>query len=324
MNDLDLLSRLRQEVPLTPVSTRDEEQLLAAIAGTGASTGAAPASAAAGTRAGDGRPATPARPRRALKLAAAGGLSLALAAGIIFASSVPRGRSRPPSSANAAVLAVTQHAAIAALAKPGIAPGQWVYFKEVDQTSGGPAATSDGWETADGTQMAVVSNGRVRIYGITATIHSINVRDGLAPLNSITYGSLGSLPSDPKALVTYMEKLFPGTPASQLPAKAFQAIGELLTVYVMPPAFTAELYRAIADTPGVTVVTGVKDLAGQEVIALRYKRPTELLGYEIYLDPASYDYLGTVSLSKVAGGKLAPSGYAIITYANVSGPGVTP
>jgi hypothetical protein len=92
MNDLDLLSRLRQEVPLTPVSTRHEEQLLAAIAGTGASTGAAPASAAAGTRVGDGRPAAPARPRRALKLAATGGLSLALAAGIIFASSVPRGR----------------------------------------------------------------------------------------------------------------------------------------------------------------------------------------------------------------------------------------
>jgi hypothetical protein len=172
--------------------------------------------------------------------------------------------------------------------------------------------------------MATVSNGKVHKYSIVGTMERIDAQAGLAPLSSITYQSLSSLPSDPAALVQYFEKLFSSAPASQRPEKAFESIGQLLTLYVTQPAFTAELYRAIADIPGVTVNTRAVNLAGRPTIALSYLTPTRLLGGEIYLDPHSYQYVGAASAVKSGDHDDGLEGYTVLRYALVSGPGVRP
>ncbi len=124
--------------------------------------------------------------------------------------------------------------------------------------------------------------------------------------------------------VQYFENLFSSAPASQRPEKAFESIGQLLTLYVTQPAFTAELYRAIADIPGVTVNTHAVNLAGQPTIALSYLTPTKLLGGQIFLDPRSYQYVGAASTVKSGDHNYGLKGYTILRYALVSGPGVRP
>jgi hypothetical protein len=339
MNEMDLLVRLREEIPAGLIPERAQDTLAAAIraesgrhgpavrhrAGSGALAGAAPAPGQA-----QGGGAGWARPRR---LAIAAGLSVALAAGAITAI-VALGGAHPARSphlsaaarAHGAVVLVAERAARAMLARPGFPPGQWVYFKEIDLSQPGSVSqVSDGWETADGTTMASVNkHGQVRKYSIVAIMKRIDAQAGLAPLSSITYQSLSSLPSDPAALVRYFENLFKSTPASQRPAKAFESIGQLLTVYVTQPAFTAELYRAIADIPGVTVNAHGTDLGGHAAIVLSYKTPTKLFGNVIYLDPRSYRYAGAASEVKSGRHDYGLQGYSILRYALVSGPGVRP
>ncbi len=211
------------------------------------------------------------------------------------------------------------------LARPGFPPDQWVYFREVAVSQpGSQKDVSDGWETADGTTMATVSNGKVHKYSIVGTMQHIDAQAGLAPLSSITYQSLSSLPSDPAALVRYFENLFSSAPASQQPEKAFESIGQLLTLYVTQPAFTAELYRAIADIPGVTVNSHASNLGGQPTIALSYLTPTKLFGNVIFLDPHSYQYVGAASTVKSEDHDYGLEGYTVLRYALVSGPGVQP
>jgi hypothetical protein len=355
MNEMNLLIRLREEIPSGVTPQRAQDALLTAIRAEDGPAGRA-ARHRAGRRAtaGAARASGPGRDgksewTRHRRLAIAGGLSLALAAGATSAmvalggshravspgrtaaagrahGAVSPGRTAAASRAHAAVVLVAERAARAMLARPGFPPGQWVYFKEVDVSQPGSVSqVSDGWETADGTTMATVNkSGKVHKYSIVGTMRGIDAGAGLAPLSSITYQSLSSLPSEPAALVRYFENLFRSDPASQRPAKAFDSIGQLLTVYVTQPAFTAELYRAIADIPGVTVNTHGTDLGGRAAIVLSYKTPTRLFGNVIYLDPHTFWYVGSASQVKNGQHDYGLEGYSILRYALVSGPGVQP
>ena len=57
------------------------------------------------------------------------------------------------------------------------------------------------------------------------------------------------------------------------PVREFEVIKELLTTYVMPPALTAELYRALGSIPGVTVDHDTVDGAGRLGIGFQITLP---------------------------------------------------
>jgi hypothetical protein len=103
------------------------------------------------------------------------------------------------------------------------------------------------------------------------------------------------------------------------PAGAFELVGRLFGAYLMPPALTAELYRALGDIPGVTVRRDVPDLAGQRGVALRLPVPSGAGYEEIVIDPRSYQFMGWDSRSADA-----VYGDAVLVQALVSGPGVRP
>jgi hypothetical protein len=83
-----------------------------------------------------------------------------------------------------------------------------------------------------------------------------------------TYRFLQSLPTDPHALLSLIERDMQG----QLPRpeEAFTTIGDLLGAAIAPPQVSAALYRAAALIPGVTVVPDAIDAIGRHGVAVAY------------------------------------------------------
>ena len=141
----------------------------------------------------------------------------------------------------------------------------------------------------------------------------------------LSYRSLGSLPDQPGALFNRLAEIgaraHTGEPVgcsqSAASCTAFLAISELLSSYVMPPALTAEMYRALGDIPGVSVVPNV-DVAGQSCTGFRLP---DKGGYvELIINSASYEFLGTQGASSGGDHDIA----LVASQALVSGPGVRP
>ena len=125
MTEILLLARLRNEVPLRQPSARAERSLMAAISGDSVSL--APTSRAAWS--GLVRPGRLA-PRRLApcRLALAGGLGLALAAGLLLAQVISSGGIAPTPSASAASLA--RRAAAAVSRERAYPIGQWFFVQQ--------------------------------------------------------------------------------------------------------------------------------------------------------------------------------------------------
>ncbi|HTZ30033.1 MAG TPA: CU044_5270 family protein [Streptosporangiaceae bacterium] len=83
-----------------------------------------------------------------------------------------------------------------------------------------------------------------------------------------TYRFLQSLPTNPQALLSLIEREMQG----QLPRpeEAFTTIGDLLGGAIAPPAVSAALYRAAALIPGVTVVADATDAIGRHGVAVAF------------------------------------------------------
>lgn len=81
-----------------------------------------------------------------------------------------------------------------------------------------------------------------------------------------TYRFLQSLPTDPHALLSLIEREMQG----QLPRpeEAFTTIGDLLREAIAPPRVSAALYRAAALIPGVTMVANATDAIGRHGVAV--------------------------------------------------------
>jgi hypothetical protein len=107
---------------------------------------------------------------------------------------------------------------------------------------------------------------------------------------------------------------------------AFNVIASMLRGYVMPPKFTAELYRALGDIPEVTIDRAAVDVAGQRGIGFAYRQPRDSgprgLPVEFIISSRTFTYIGSYY------GSYAPTrnagGDAILRQALVSGPGVRP
>jgi hypothetical protein len=87
-------------------------------------------------------------------------------------------------------------------------------------------------------------------------------------VNEPTYRFLQSLPTDPHALLSLIEREMQG----QLPRpeEAFTTIGDMLRESIAPPQVSAALYRAAALIHGVTVVANATDAIGRSGIAVAF------------------------------------------------------
>jgi len=225
---------------------------------------------------------------------------------------------------------------------PGVAPGHWVYWQEKT-----PDHTYEIWTTADGTRAAYVYQGKVAFVPCigphgkrVASCQFIGQPDvrpvkaggiGISALTGpmpVPYVDLSSLPRDPIALGRYFAGLL--TPGDgPAPVRAFRVIEDLLITYVMPPALTAELYRALGNIPGVTVDRHAVDIAGRLGIGFKIALPSDQgAGFdELVLDPETFRLMGQqLTLGQAAGAKAGQivGGVAILKSALVSGPGIMP
>jgi hypothetical protein len=97
----------------------------------------------------------------------------------------------------------------------------------------------------------------------------------------------------------------------------------------MPPALTAELYRALGNIPGVTIDRHATDIAGRHGIGLRITLPPSKYHVfdELILDSKTFAVLG----EQIIFGPGSPSkargvvgGTAVLKSALVAGPGKRP
>jgi hypothetical protein len=87
-------------------------------------------------------------------------------------------------------------------------------------------------------------------------------------VNDPTYRFLQSLPTEPQALLTFIERRMPCH--LPRPEEAFTTIGDILNNAIVPPQVSAALYRAAALIPGVTVVADATDAAGRHGVAVAF------------------------------------------------------
>jgi hypothetical protein len=304
MNEMDLLTRFRAEVPLG-VSPHAEELFRAGM-----------------TDHATERPVAP-PPRRLLarirmpwRLAIAG-VAAGLAAGLLIAVQP----SRPPAptavqpSGQPVLTAklLADRAAAAALAGPTVPAGQWVYqrtlFYQASPPAGMPARlTQSSWETADGSL-----NYQAGAWGMVSGL----------PL----YSTLGSLPRNPIALDAYLAKLsYPDANATQTNKDVadFGTIEELLSNDILPPSLNAELYRALGDIPTIQARSHVTDADGRAGVAFVLPETSQSANLEIILDATDYRYLAQAAWEPSNGSPNSAIPFqetAVLTTTLVSGPG---
>ena len=318
MNEMEMLTQLRDEVPLGRPTPGAERLFRAGLADIQ-----------------DGSPARgpwPGRswlPRsRGARVATALVLAGAVAAGVLAAVLPGDGQSGAGEAGSQApgptlsVQLLADRAASAALAQPSVPPGQWVYRK-VELGTDSPYQvpspyfkTSNMWSTADGRRLATGP-------------HCCALSDR-GPGPSPNYSQLSSLPADPAALDTYLAHLhYPNPAEANKDVADFVEIQRLLTAYVVPPGLAAELYHALADIPTVAVRENVTDIAGQTGVAFIQPEPGG--GREIILSTTDYRLLATADTGNrqwLNHNWFGPGSdfteWAYLSQAFVSGPGVLP
>lgn len=227
---------------------------------------------------------------------------------------------------------LADRAAAAALSRPAIRPGQWVYREIKYQIGLDYKRTGAEWTTAAGKLSLVqVKGSRNMLFIMAAT----------------PYSKLGSLPSDPAALEKYLgDQPFhwpsvsvpagrPPTTPSEHATRAFNQITGMLWDYVLPPKLAAELFRALADIPGIKVRRDATDIAGQhgvafvlphaEVPARGLSRNPLAMRLELILNPHNYRLMALATTDAGAiHGRTYRAQLAIIRQAFVPRPGVRP
>ena len=318
MNDLDLVRRLRADVP-PPAPARlaaGRSRILAAAAArrrrywrlalpVGAVTAAAVVAVVA-VLGGTATPshlrptATPSRPRPA----ATGRVSLA-----------------------AQVLTV---AARTVTAEPSTRPGdrQWIYSRFVQTQTGTPTQADENWIRFDGREQAYYLNGQLIV------LHESSGSGG--PLSS--YRELAALPAAPSAILAaarqvvgttqrQWENWSSGSAVAELAPRTageaeFDYLAQLLwnAYAAAPPAALAHVYQAMADIPGVTVARGLTNAVGRAGIGVSANGGVSWL----LLDPQTYQVigLGEKALSRasvmVKGAPITFSGTISMAWADVA------
>lgn len=340
MNEMDLLYRLREEVPLG-VSPGAEHLFHAALLSSdNPGREGVPPLPSVGPRAG----------RRGLRMAWRPVLAVPLALGVAAAVAVALLPSHGPGPARdsasqsargqatagqrgsgqsaSPVQLLADRAAASALSEPDVQPSQWVYRQIEITVKGGKAqkeSSEELWSTADDKAEASYYNGKLGVYYRDRNNNGVMGALDFFPV-PLSYSSLGSLPANPSALVKRLAEIGvrantgepDGCSQGTASCTAFLAISELLSSYVMRPALTAEIYQALGDIPGVSAVPDAV-IAGQPCAGFRLPLKSGYL--ELIVNSATDQYVATQG--KFPGE--ANSSIAVITrQAPVSGPGVRP
>lgn len=286
-------------------------------------------------------------PGRWPKLALTGLAAAATATAVAVALAAPGGTPSHPGAASLVAKELAYRVAGVAAARPDVRPGQWVYWleKSVAPHAVLPGGTAPWWSTADGTRTAMQYSSKGKVHILRCPYSQslphggckpqmFLTTDGLGADIPLTYAELGSLPRSPAALDRYLASLqVPrGEPA---PVREFEIITGMLFTYVMPPALTAELYRALGDIPGVSVDQHAVDVAGRAGIGFQITAPHSPTAdapvrevAQLILNPKTYDLMAVQTLSTNQRRSSLPrhtlSGTAILKTALVSGPGILP
>jgi hypothetical protein len=296
MNDLDLVRTLRADVPPAAPArvAAGRSRLLAAIASpsprvrhpwrlalpVGAVTAAAIAAVAVAGLGHGTHPAARSTTRPSAHSATSGPISL-----------------------SARVLAV---AADKVASEPVTEPlaGQWIYTKFIQKQTGQANQSDENWIRFDGRQTAYFLNGQLLIHnGAVAAAGAKGLAaydDNATPLTA--YNALASLPSSPAAILTTVSSIVGTTPrdwenwssgsvVSEIAPKnqgeaEFDYLAQLLwNAYAAAPATAeANVYRAMAASPGVTVETDLTNAVGRPAIGVSADRGVSWL----LLDPQTY------------------------------------
>jgi hypothetical protein len=331
MNDLEVVRELRAEIPL-PDAARMTEGRARLLAETTATRPRAHQARAHRTR-----PPRARRTWLVTAAASAVAVSAAAVAGYALIPAGGPGAARPPATQPASkARGVSQQATLAArilreasatverasvMTEP--APGQWIYAKTVDYQPKAGTTTSENWITFDGAQTAYYESPGSPLVKHTSASGAPDPARNASPLaafnNSATpkaaYDALASLPSDPTALLAEIGKaaarggganIAAGNPlAGSAPRNQAQLEFDYVTLLLWnaaggvggPPKAEADVFRAMAALPGISVQQGVTDAAGAETIAV-----SDNGGYnQLLLDPRTYQVLGLRLLSNGIG-----------------------
>lgn len=181
---------------------------------------------------------------------------------------------------------------------------QFVYTRSVIRSNTGAFGgrprlnarrTRETWET-QGTR-PVLRTGTLRESGKGAALPGLLPVVGGVPIGPgvfhPTYRWLGSLPTEPGALLMALGKQMPGSFQDEPKEQAlFDAIGAVVGQW-MPPSRTAAFHRAMAGIPGVRVVPDVVDAAGRHGVGVTRTEPGDPTRTEYVFDPRTGAYLGS-------------------------------
>jgi hypothetical protein len=337
MNDLDLVRTLRADVPATASArvAAGRDRLLASIASPSprvrhpwhlalpvAAVTAAAAVAAIVVLGNGGRPPAPSASRPAAHPATSGRISLSTR--------------------------VLTTAADKVVSEPVTEPpdGQWIYTKSLQTQTGQAAQSDENWTRFDGLETAYFQNAQLIVHrdnmgrmSVPANVSALAVYDDDAtPLTA--YNALASLPSSPAAILTTVGGIVGTTPREWENWSSGSAVSELIprnqgqaefdylaqllwNAYAAAPATAeANVYRAMADIPGVTVKTDLTNAVGRAAIGVSANAGVSWL----LLDPQTYQVNGIreKDVAIVLGAKNPPSTISIAwtVVALVRGPGV--
>jgi hypothetical protein len=228
-------------------------------------------------RAPAGKPATHRRRKPAIAVAVAAAAACAIAVALLPGTLLPR---TLPGASPAAVRLLARIATAAATQpSPPVRDSQFWYIdswvsNQVCQVKGGTVSSCTVEKPHQSQIWLSVSNlcvtGLLREHGQdTPLVFSNNLRCPYrGSVTYPTYRFLQSLPTDPHALLSLVERDMQG----QLPRPelAFITIGNLLDGSIAPPQVSAALYRAAALIPGVTVVPNATDAIGRHGVAVAF------------------------------------------------------
>jgi hypothetical protein len=319
MNEMDLLTEFRAEVPLG-VSPHAEELFRAGLKDHSAERARLSLTRNPLAR----RPF--ARIGMRWRLALAAGLAAGLALGVLVAvqpsgqrAGQPAGQPSAQAIGQPSVLTarlLADRAAAAALTGPTVPAGKWVYQRTVTYSASPPSGTparltQDIWSTADG---------------------SLEYQGGGWSRDTVQqalYRELGSLPANPVAIDRYLARLsYPNANATQTndEVAAFSTIEQLLSSAILPPSLNAELYRALGDIPTVEVRSHVTDIDGRAGIAFVMPENSQSSNQEIILDAKDYTYLAQAAWQPSNGTPNSAIPFtetAVLRTTLVAGPGST-
>jgi hypothetical protein len=332
MDEMNLLTSMRDEVPLTAPSPGAERHFRAGLTGSERSPRVRPVRprhrVLPGAAGANGQ-------LRWWKLAVPAVVAAGLAAALIALFLPPDAgpRAHPPAEGPSAGVPISAQL-LADIAAKGVlssrqrvGPEQWVYQKieSYSVPAGTPSRPQKAfhvltqWVMADGAdQQWGPANGHM-IGGLVLTGPSAKADEKILARAVAAYEKLDSLPKDPAALEAYFADkatscptLMPAvrpagsheassaatvTPCPNPPPafraeQAYMAIQGMLSSEILPPGLTAELYHALADVPGVIAKKDVKDISGQTGVEFILPQSPYNVNLGTILSATTYQYLG--------------------------------